>query len=130
MLRLNIGLGMYDKAGTMCLIDPQSHLCVAMSYCFSILTYNNDSSELSQMNRVYWDGGPQVIEHFMGHHLKECSTNVICNALHLRTVEFEDSNESEPRPILHFKSPSPRKYLTRSQKSSDRAEQTKKVNPL
>ena len=27
---------MYDKAGTMCLIDPQSHSCVINNYIFII----------------------------------------------------------------------------------------------
>lgn len=121
---------MYDKAGTMCLIDPQSHSCVAMFYCPSILTYNNDSSEQSRSKRVYWDGGPQAIEHFMGHHLKDCSKNVICNGLQLRTVEFEDSDESEPSTTNHFKSASPKKYLTRSQKSTGSAKKVENAHPL
>ncbi|KAM6501725.1 hypothetical protein JOM56_001702, partial [Amanita muscaria] len=91
--------GMYDKTGTMCLIDPQSH-----------------SSEQSSMDRVYWDGGPEAIQRFMAHHLKECQNNVICNALELRTVEFDDSDNDEPSPSHRFKSVSPtRERLTRSQ---------------
>jgi hypothetical protein len=67
------------------------------------------------MNRVYWDGGPNAIERFMTHHLKECQNNVICNALQLRTVEFEDSDGDELGTSSHSKSVSPRKRSTRSQ---------------
>lgn len=81
---------------------------------------------------MYWDGGPQAIEVFIGHHLVECSKNVICNALQLTTVEFDDCNDSEPSPTVtnRFKSASPRKYATRSQTSSCSGKQTEKVNPL
>jgi hypothetical protein len=67
------------------------------------------------MNRVYWDGGPNAIERFMTHHLKECQNNVICNALQLRTVEFEDSDSDELGTSNRSKSVSPRKRLTCSQ---------------
>lgn len=81
---------------------------------------------------MYWDGGPKAIEHFISHHLKDCSENVICNALQLKTVEFEDSEETEPSPTVTkcFKSVSPRKYVTRSQMSNSGRKPTEKVNPL
>ena len=47
------------------------------------------------MKRVYWDGGPPAIEHFLLHHLKDCPKNTICNALQLTTIEFEDSDSDE-----------------------------------
>ena len=77
------------------------------------------------MNRVYWDGGPNAIARFMAHHLKECQNNIICNALELRSIEFEDS-ESESSTSNCFKSVSPGKRLTRSQIPSSGA----KNNPL
>jgi len=80
---------------------------------------------------VYWDGGPQAIEYFMAHHLKDCPKNVICNALQLKTIEFEDS-DNEQSPTNHLKSVSPRKQLTRSQNrgSAKPAVISKKGNPL
>jgi hypothetical protein len=49
-------------------------------------------SEPEQIKRLYWDGGPKAIERFVAHHLKVCEQNVICNALSLRTVEFDDED--------------------------------------
>jgi hypothetical protein len=67
----------------------------------------------------------------MAHHLKECSKNMICNALQLSTVEFEDGNEIEPSPTNRFKSVSPQKRLTRSQVASGSTiKEAAKVNPL
>ncbi|KAF8811671.1 hypothetical protein BYT27DRAFT_7088937 [Phlegmacium glaucopus] len=103
-------LCMYDKTGTMCLINPQSH--------------SHDSS--NQMNHVYWDGGPKAIERFIVHHLKECQNNVICNALQLRTVEFEDSDGDEQSTSNRFKSVSPKRHSTHSQDHCGSA----KLNPL
>jgi len=106
--------GMYDKAGTMCLIDPQSH-----------------SSEPSRLKRVYWDGGPQAIEHFMLHHLKDCPKNAICNALQLRIIEFDDSDGNyDESPINHSKSVSPRKQLTRTRNHHSSEVNFEKENPL
>jgi hypothetical protein len=105
---------MYDKTGTMCLIDPQSHLCV-ITYLLFQYTHWCGSSEQSSMDRVYWNGGPNAIECFMTHHLKKCQNNMICNALHLQTVEFEDSDSDGLGTSNHFKSVSPRKCSTHSQ---------------
>jgi hypothetical protein len=83
---------------------------------------------------VYWDGGPEAIEYFMAHHLKECPKNVICNALQLRTIEFEDSDgDGDQSPTYRFKSVSPKKRLTRSRNhgsANPTAVISKKRNPL
>ncbi|KAF8182785.1 hypothetical protein K438DRAFT_1767220 [Mycena galopus ATCC 62051] len=70
--------GMYDRQGTMKLIDPQSH-----------------SSETNSNLRMYWDGGPKAIQHFLDHHLKSCGQNYVCNKLDMQTLEMDWDN---PRP--------------------------------
>ncbi|KAF8149777.1 hypothetical protein K438DRAFT_2085717 [Mycena galopus ATCC 62051] len=69
---------MYDRQGTMKLIDPQSH-----------------SSETNSNLRMYWDGGPKAIQHFLDHHLKSCGQNYVCNKLDMQTLEMDWDN---PRP--------------------------------
>ena len=98
----------------MCLIDPQSHLYV-IGYLSLQHTHKHDSSELSLMNRLYWDRGPKAIEHFLGHHFKDCANNVICNAFSLMMVKFEDSDGDVPSTSKHFKSVSPQKLCSHSQ---------------
>ena len=61
-------------------------------------------SEEDSTNRVYWDGGPKKIAHFMSDHLKDCEKNPICNALDLVTIEFED-NELDLGKDKNSKSP-------------------------
>jgi hypothetical protein len=80
---------------------------------------------------VYWDGGPQAIEYFIAHHLKDCTKNLICNALRLTTIEFDSDNDQSPDNRL--KSVSPKKRLTRFQNrhgSAKPAMSSDKGNPL
>ena len=87
---------------------------------------SHDSSEPSHLKRVYWDGGPPAIEHFLLHHLKDCPKNSICTALQLTTVEFEDS-DSDENPTYHV---SPKKFTRKSRNQVEPARVTQQANPL
>jgi len=106
------------------LIHNPTH-ALSCIFCSYILIKHN-SSEQSSSNQLYWDHGPKAIVCFLGHHLKECANNVICNALSLTTVEFEDNDSNESSTSKHFKSVSPRKLSSHSQDSA----KTVAHNPL
>ncbi|KAJ7149434.1 hypothetical protein C8R43DRAFT_1192522 [Mycena crocata] len=64
--------GMTNREGNMRLIDPQSH-----------------SSQPDYRKRIYWDGGPEAIQRFLDHHLKDCDNNYICNKMDMQNMEFQ-----------------------------------------
>ncbi|KAF7362206.1 Atypical/Alpha protein kinase [Mycena venus] len=64
--------GLANRKGIMTLIDPQSH------------SFESDSTK-----RMYWDGGPNAIEHFLSHHLENCDENYICHKIDMKGLEFD-----------------------------------------
>jgi len=53
--------------------------------------------EDSSKCKVYWDGGPQIIERFVEQHREPCQTNWICKTLHLATAEVQDEKLTTPK---------------------------------
>ncbi|KAJ6515067.1 hypothetical protein C8R47DRAFT_1276176 [Mycena vitilis] len=70
--------GLYNRQGTMMLVDPQSH-----------------SAESNRNKRMYWDGGPEAVTHFLDHHLKSCGNNYICNGIEIASLEFDYGDSLE-----------------------------------
>ncbi|KAF8164041.1 hypothetical protein K438DRAFT_1775736 [Mycena galopus ATCC 62051] len=87
--------GMYDRQGTMKLIDPQSHSEVPPHQRQKKSYPKFQRSETNSNLRMYWDGGPTAIQHFLDHHLKSCSQNYLCNKLDMQTLEMD---WGDPRP--------------------------------
>ncbi|KAF7346249.1 hypothetical protein MSAN_01852000 [Mycena sanguinolenta] len=71
--------GLANRQGTMMLIDPQSH-----------------SSEPDHGKRMYWDGGPNAIQHFLDHHLENCDKNYICRKIGMKELVFEWGQPATP----------------------------------
>jgi hypothetical protein len=44
---------------------------------------------------MYWDGGPNAIEHFLSHHLENCDENYICHKIDMKGLEFD----WQPAPV-------------------------------
>ncbi|KAJ6450145.1 hypothetical protein C8R45DRAFT_1084008 [Mycena sanguinolenta] len=96
--------GLADRQGTMMLIDPQSH-----------------SSEPDSNKRMYWDGGPDAIQHFLDHHLESCDDNYICRTIAMKELVFEwgqpttptsDSQSSRARSLSVTGSPQRKRQRT------------------
>ncbi|KAJ6505038.1 hypothetical protein C8R45DRAFT_1181007 [Mycena sanguinolenta] len=96
--------GLADRQGTMMLIDPQSH-----------------SSEPDSNKRMYWDGGPDAIQHFLDHHLESCGDNYICRTIAMKELVFEwgqpttptsDSQSSRARSLSVTGSPQRKRQRT------------------